>query len=195
MATTRGRAKAEALQSVPTGGRDLLFGRVDGDCHYPGDPRFADSIRLLPEYISALGKSSSSNAHLSDNLLDILLKEGAGKPPRPSADGLVDKPLKFLGSTLSLGLMVTYIEAFDEYERKKAKFNVSHILRKIRRMKFILANVFDLTGVKDQQLILPIVESKHFFVVLVKTSTNEHLRRDQRSSFLTSSFTTPWWAP
>ena len=53
--------------------------------------------------------------------------------------------------------MVTYVEALDEYERKKAKFDVSHILRKIHRMKFILANVFDLTGVKDQQLILPIL--------------------------------------
>ena len=84
-----------------------MFGRVDADRHYPGDPRFADSIRLLPGYISALEKSSSSNAHLSDNLLDVLLKEGAGEPPRLSADGLVDKPLKFLGSTLSLGSIVT----------------------------------------------------------------------------------------
>ena len=92
----------------------------------------------------------------------------------------MDEPLKFLGSTLSLGSMVTYIEALDEYERKKAKFNVSHILRKIRRMKFILANVFDLTGVKDQQLILPIVESKHFFVVLVNFNKQTSLEASEK---------------
>ena len=183
MATTRGSAKAAALQLVPTGGRDLLFGRLDADRHYPGDPRFADSIRLLPEYISSLGKTSSSDAYLSDNLLDILLKEGAGKPPPLPADGSVDKPLKFLGSTLSLGSMVSYVEALDEYERKKAKFDVSHILRKIRRMKFILANIFDLTGVKDQQLILPIVESKHFFVVLV--NFNKRTSSETSEKFIT----------
>ena len=94
----------------------------------------------------------------------------------------MDKPLKFLGSTLSLGSMVTYVEALDENERKKAKFNVSHILRKIRWMKFILANVFDLTGVKDQQLILPIVESKHFFVVLV--NFNKRTASDASEKFI-----------
>ena len=63
--------------------------------------------------------------------------------------------------------MVTYIEALDENERKKATLNMAHIVKKIHQMKIILANIFDLTGVKDQQLILPIVESKHFFVVVV----------------------------
>ena len=88
MATKRRRAKAKGLRLIPSNGRDLLFGRVVGDYQYPGDPSFANTIRVFPEYILALGLSSSSNAHLSDNLL----KEGAGKPPCSSADGLVTSP-------------------------------------------------------------------------------------------------------
>ena len=113
---TRGRAKPDSPCSVPITGRDLLFARQHSDSHYPGDPRFCDSIRLLPEYIVSLEKTSSSDAYLSDNFLDILLKEGAGRPPSSSVDS--SQPIKFLASTLSFGSMVSYIESVEEYDRK-----------------------------------------------------------------------------
>ena len=167
MSTKRRRGHADGSGLVPTTGRDLLFNRISTDRHYPGDPRFVNNIRMLPEYVAVLGESSSVNAFLSDDLLDILLKEGAGKPPSSSVDGSVDKPMKLLGSTLTLRQMLNYVELLDGYEKKNGRYDVSHIVRKVRRMKLILADVFDLTGVKDQKLIIPIVQRKHFFVVVV----------------------------
>ena len=64
-------------------------------------------------------------------------------------------------------LLFLYIYIYD-ISYKCSHTDVSHIVTKVRRMRSILAEVFNLTGVKEQILIIPIVDDNHFFVVMVK---------------------------
>ena len=168
MSTTR-RGNTEGVDLMSTMPRDVRERSILDDYYPAGDPRVAARIPFLPEFLVALGESKGSKAYLSTDLLDILLHEGAGKPPSSSSnDGTTDKPVKLLGSTGTRNNMVTYLELLHQYEQRNGRRDISHIVTKVRRMCSILAEVFALTGVEEQLLIIPIVEDNHFFVVVVK---------------------------
>ena len=155
------------------------------DC-FPGDPRFGLTYNPPQEHVEALGKREMLNVCLLDNLL-----QRAAMPPN---DSNTDRQICHLGNFSAL----EYIENTNAYfidlvhdRADPTPGETKRIRAKIQQTRYKFNKVFQMDKDIVNRLLIPIVDTSHFFVRVVdfnaacpefyiKIAFYESLRRSTR---------------
>jgi Ulp1 protease family, C-terminal catalytic domain len=159
------------------------------DCHtFPGDPRYGTTYHPLREHVDALASKDMLNVHL----LDALLQRAAMPPKESNTEGQICH----LGNCSTLEYLENSNAHFVDLEHEQADHNaveVGRLRAKIQKTRMKLYKVFRMDTDIVNRLIIPIIDTSHFFVLVVDfnpTSPNfyqsisfyDSLRRSTRGS-------------
>jgi hypothetical protein len=126
-------------------------------CHFPGDPRFGVRLDPSTDDVSAL----TNRQMLSTRLLDILIQR-ASPPNSHSTDMAIH-----VGS---LGTHYYMESSNDLLKQNKKDVPVDEWRRsqkKIQKIRSPYNGLFDANDGSPTRLIIPIVDSMHFFVLVL----------------------------
>ncbi|KAI2507015.1 hypothetical protein MHU86_7400 [Fragilaria crotonensis] len=134
-----------------------------GPYHFPGDPRFGASLSVLKDDVRALRE----NKMLSTRLLDFVIQRGAPHPtPSPSAISASQVKPKgndrmYVGSLGTNTFLIKQANALLGVQTKQST-------KKIDGIKAKMKSYSDDTISNGSKLAIPLIFSKHFFVVVLE---------------------------
>ena len=129
-------------------------------CHFPGDPRFG--VRLYPstDDVNAL----RNREMLSTRLLDCLIQRAS--PPKSSSRS-TDNMAIHLGSLGALFYIETSNALLQQNKKGVPVDEWRQAQRKIQKIRLTFEQLFDANNGTTMRLIIPIIESMHFFVLVL----------------------------
>ena len=152
MMTTRSNAATVTLRSNPSLPPAARTKNRKGRQHFPGNPRFEISLSVTEKDVSHL----CENMELRTHLLDFLIQQAA---PSATSDDVTDVN----GCTTYLaGLAVKHY--IQESNKLLSDMKRQHT-RKIQRIR---ESVGSIATNKRSSIIFPIIESHHFYVLVVQ---------------------------
>lgn len=125
--------------------------------HFPGDPRFGTSLYPSPDDVKAL----RHKAFLSTRLLDCLIQRAA-PPQDSSSDNIV-----YLGSLGTMHYMQSSNSLIRHDKTTESDADRKRKQAKVLKIRSTFDRLFDVNNESTKRLIIPIIDSSHFFVLVV----------------------------